>query len=81
MPWRRAQPVLLVGLMEIPHARRVTDPHAPASLAALRARFGPRYRWYVLLTVMMGTMASVMASTIVNVAVPDMSLHFALGQE
>lgn len=54
--------------------------HAPASLAALRARFGPRYRWYVLLTVMMGTIASIMASTIVNVAVPDMSLQFTLGQ-
>src|SRR5512144_1051168 len=67
--------------MEIPHARRVTNPPAPASLAALRERYGPRYRWYVLLTVMMGTMASIMASTIVNVAVPDMSRQFALGQE
>jgi EmrB/QacA subfamily drug resistance transporter len=59
----------------------VTDHHATNSLAALRARYGSRYRWYVLLTVMMGTMASVMASTIVNVAVPDMSRHFTLGQE
>ncbi|RYE87775.1 MAG: MFS transporter, partial [Oxalobacteraceae bacterium] len=30
---------------------------------------------------MIGTMASVMSSTIVNVAIPDMSHHFALGQE
>ncbi len=67
--------------MEIQHARRVTTHHDPASLAALRTRFGPRYRWYVLLTVMMGTMASIMASTIVNVAVPEMSLHFTLGPE
>jgi EmrB/QacA subfamily drug resistance transporter len=59
----------------------VTDQPAPASLAALQAHYGPRYRWFVLLTVMMGTMASVMASTIVNVAVPDMSRHFTLGQE
>jgi EmrB/QacA subfamily drug resistance transporter len=59
----------------------VTEVHAPSSLAALRAHYGPRYRWYVLLTVMLGTMASVMASTIVNVAVPDMSRHFTLGQE
>jgi len=58
----------------VPHSA----PHA--SLAALRARYGPRYRWYVLLTVMLGTMASIMASTIVNVAVPDMSLQFSLGQ-
>jgi len=67
--------------MEIHHARRVTAEHTPGSLAALRERYGPRYRWYVLLTVMTGTMASIMASTIVNVAVPDMSRQFALGQE
>jgi EmrB/QacA subfamily drug resistance transporter len=53
----------------------------PASLAALRERHGPRYRWLVLLSVMVGTMASIMSSTIVNVAIPDMSHHFALGQE
>jgi EmrB/QacA subfamily drug resistance transporter len=54
------------------------DPH---SRAALAARFGPTYRWRVLLTVMIGTMASIMASTIVNVAVPDLSRVFGLGQE
>jgi len=51
------------------------------SLAALQERHGASYRWRVLLTVMIGTMAAIMASTIVNVAVPDMSLKFALGQE
>ena len=56
------------------------DP-APHSLAALQQRFGPAYRWRVLLTVMVGTMASIMASTIINVAVPDMSRVFTLGQE
>jgi MFS transporter, DHA2 family, multidrug resistance protein len=35
----------------------------------------------VLLTVMVGTMASIMSSTIVNVAVPAISAHFSLGQE
>ena len=54
-------------------------PH-PHSRAALAVRFGPRYRWWVLVTVMIGTMASIMASTIVNVAVPDLSRHFVLGQ-
>ncbi len=48
---------------------------------ALAARFGPNYRWWVLFTVMIGSMASIMASTIVNVAVPDMSRVFVLGQE
>jgi EmrB/QacA subfamily drug resistance transporter len=52
-----------------------------ASLTALRERYGVRYRWLLLLSVMVGTMASIMSSTIVNVAIPDMSQHFALGQE
>jgi len=51
------------------------------SRAALAERFGPTYRWRVLATVMIGTVASIMASTIINVAVPDMSRVFGLGQE
>lgn len=47
----------------------------------LSQRYGSRYKWLVLLTVMIGTMASIMSSTIVNVAVPDLSHYFALGQE
>ncbi len=48
---------------------------------ALADRFGPNYRWRVLATLMIGTVASIMASTIVNVAVPDMSRVFALGHD
>jgi EmrB/QacA subfamily drug resistance transporter len=51
------------------------------TIAALRERHGPRYRWLLLLSVMVGTMASIMSATVVNVAVPDMSVHFTLGQE
>jgi len=54
---------------------------APQSLAALAARHGPRYRWRVLMTVMIGSIASVMSSTIVNVAVPDLMHYFGIGQE
>ncbi|RYF32357.1 MAG: DHA2 family efflux MFS transporter permease subunit [Comamonadaceae bacterium] len=57
-----------------------STPPAP-SLPPLRERYGERYRWYLLLSVMVGVMASIMSSTIVNVAIPDMSHHFALGQE
>ena len=53
----------------------------PHSRAALEERFGPSYRWRVLATVMIGTVAAIMASTIVNVAVPDMARAFTLGQE
>ncbi|MDA8446184.1 DHA2 family efflux MFS transporter permease subunit [Paracidovorax valerianellae] len=54
---------------------------SPGSAALLRERYGERYRWLLLLSVMVGTMASIMSSTIVNVAIPDMSHYFALGQE
>jgi EmrB/QacA subfamily drug resistance transporter len=54
---------------------------SPTSVAALRARYGARYRWLLLLAVMVGTMASIMSSTIINVAIPDLSRHFTLGQE
>jgi EmrB/QacA subfamily drug resistance transporter len=47
----------------------------------MQARHGPRYRWLLLLAVMTGTMASIMSSTIINVAIPAMSQHFTLGQE
>jgi MFS family permease len=53
----------------------------PSTIEDLRARYGPRYRWLLLLSVMIGTMASIMSSTIINVAIPDMSQHFTLGQE
>ncbi len=53
----------------------------PTTIAELRAHYGPRYRWLLLAAVMTGTMASIMSSTIINVAIPDMSQHFSLGQE
>ena len=51
------------------------------TLEQLRARYGARYKWLVLATVMIGTMASILSSTIVNVAVPDLSRYFTLRQE
>jgi EmrB/QacA subfamily drug resistance transporter len=51
------------------------------TLQDMQARYGERYRWLLLLAVMVGTMASIMSSTIINVAIPDMSHHFTLGQE
>ena len=52
-----------------------------STLEELRQRYGDRHKWLVLLTVMIGSMAAIMSSTIVNVAVPDLSRHFLLGQE
>ena len=52
-----------------------------STVADLSARHGPRYRWLLMLSVMVGTMASLMSATVVNVAIPGMSLAFALNQE
>jgi EmrB/QacA subfamily drug resistance transporter len=56
-------------------------PATPGSLQALKAAHGPRYRWLLLLSVMVGAMAAIMSSTVINVAIPDLSRHFGLGQE
>ena len=53
----------------------------PSTLLDLQARYGERFRWLLLLSVMIGTMASIMSSTIINVAIPDMSHYFLLGQD
>ena len=53
----------------------------PTTIEDLRKRHGPNFRWLVLLTVMVVMMASIMSSTIVNVAVPDMSRYFQIGQD
>lgn len=52
-----------------------------SSASALRARFGPRYRWLLLTAVIVGNIAALLPSTGVNVAVPAMSMFFHLGQE
>ena len=56
-------------------------PPEPISAAELAARHGPRYRNLLLLTGLVGTVASVLSSTIVNVAVPDLMRYCSIGQE
>jgi EmrB/QacA subfamily drug resistance transporter len=56
----------------------MTDTPPLLSLQVLEKRFGPNYRWLLLLSVMLGTMASIMSSTIINVAIPDMGQHFVM---
>lgn len=46
----------------------------------LRARHGERFRWLLLFASMVGTMAAIISSTIFNVAIPEMSHYFNLGQ-
>ncbi|MES1933881.1 drug resistance MFS transporter, drug:H+ antiporter-1 [Salinisphaera shabanensis T35B1] len=49
--------------------------------AVLGERFGPRYKWYVSGTVMLGTFSVVLAATIINVAVPAIMTRFNVAQD
>ncbi len=64
-------------------------PRLPAEIpstagAAIRSRFaqfGANYRWFLLLTMLMGSMATMLAATTINVALPAMIGAFGLGQD
>lgn len=50
-------------------------------VAALFRRHGPAYRWWAVVTVMLGTVSAIMEATIVNVALPDIIRAFHLGHD
>lgn len=47
----------------------------------LFSRYGPGYRWLATVTVMLGTIAAVLTTTSVNVAIPDIMGAFGIGQD
>jgi len=53
----------------------------PETVEVLLARYGPRYRIFVILTSMLGTISAVLTTTTVNVALPDIMGSFGIGQE
>ncbi len=44
-------------------------------------RWGPGYRWLVTITVMLGTMSTVLTATMINVAIPVIMGTFGIGQD
>lgn len=46
----------------------------------LFAQYGPSYKWLATFTVMLGTLSMTLATTIVNVAIPDMMGAFGIPQ-
>lgn len=50
------------------------------TVEALRARYGERWRWLAVGTVMLGTMATVLSATVVNVALHDIMTEFGIRQ-
>jgi len=59
----------------------VADSQGPATIESLFARYGPNYRWLVTITAIMGTVATVLTATIVNVALPDIMGTFGMSQD
>jgi len=53
---------------------------ADNSVEGLKARYGDRWRWLAVATVMIGTMATVLSATVVNVALHDIMLEFGIRQ-
>ncbi|MDR3438803.1 DHA2 family efflux MFS transporter permease subunit [Telmatospirillum sp.] len=50
-------------------------------IEAYTVRFGAWYKWFATVTVMTGTIVTTAASTMVNVALPDIMGAFGLGQD
>src|SRR5262245_31226225 len=59
----------------------MTTDLTPHTLARPTSDPGSTHRWKLLATIMIGSIASVMSSTIINVAVPDLMRQFGIGQE
>ncbi len=53
---------------------------ADNSVEGLKARYGDRWRWLAVVTVMTGTMATVLSATVVNVALHDIMVEFGIRQ-
>ncbi|MBQ0762161.1 DHA2 family efflux MFS transporter permease subunit [Marinobacter psychrophilus] len=53
---------------------------ADNSVAGLQQRYGERWRWLAVATVMAGTMSTVLSATVVNVALYDIMLEFGVRQ-
>lgn len=53
---------------------------ADNSVAGLQQRYGDRWRWLAVATVMAGTMSTVLSATVVNVALYDIMLEFGVRQ-
>lgn len=53
----------------------------PETTEVLAERYGPRYRWYATVTVMLGTISAMLTTTTVNVAIPDIMGAFGIGQD
>jgi EmrB/QacA subfamily drug resistance transporter len=52
-----------------------------AEVKAMFVRYGPGYRWWAVVTVMLGTVSAIMEATVVNVALPEIIRAFGVGHD
>jgi EmrB/QacA subfamily drug resistance transporter len=52
-----------------------------STIEELSNRFGPSYKWFVTVTVMLGTIATTATATIVNVGMPYIAGQFSMGAD
>jgi len=58
-----------------------TGPATSALIAEKFAEYGPNYRWLAVMTAMLGTLATLLPATIVNVVIPEIMGAFGIGQD
>lgn len=56
-------------------------PNASNGIRSRFSQFGAKYRWLLLLTMLTGSMATMLAATTINVALPSIIGAFGLGQD
>jgi EmrB/QacA subfamily drug resistance transporter len=56
-------------------------PQTSPAIAAKFAEFGPNYRLLAVITAMLGTLATLLPATIVNVVIPEIIGAFGIGQD
>lgn len=61
--------------------RYIIAVNASPEMATYFRQYGVAYRWYAMLAVISANIAAVLASTIINVAVPDIMGAFGIGQD
>ena len=54
---------------------------AGPDIVEMQRRWGPSYRWLVTFAAMIGTVATILSATIVNVALPQVMGAFGIGQD
>jgi EmrB/QacA subfamily drug resistance transporter len=68
-------------LTSIDVERYITQVNASPEMSTYFRKYGINYRWYAMMAIISANIAAVLASTIINVAIPDIMGAFGIGQD